>query len=248
MNQNNTLTSTLLSKYKSCSLANFYIIEPNIDDLQATNDWVNNLLKKICPGKDPLNHSDILILTPKKKNYSIEEIKMASDFSHYRATELNTKFVIITNSDALSEVHYNKLLKTLEDPPIELTVFLVHNSKKQLIETIRSRGIFLRPIFKQENLDFIEIDKIMDLAFQHFQEEIEKLNITPQRLVQYVSHKINRLTSNFRESEIFLKKLQDLESDLLFHNSTQSIKLKVYALLHSLTVQKVDYSKEKVEN
>ena len=43
----------------------------------------------------------------------------------------------------------NKLLKSLEEPPIKTTIFFINNTKKEFIPTIKSRAITLR--FHKQN-------------------------------------------------------------------------------------------------
>ena len=55
--------------------------------------------------------------------------KLVDDILHFLSHNPligNKKFIIIENLKYLSEIHMNKLLKTFEEPPIGLSLFLLN--------------------------------------------------------------------------------------------------------------------------
>lgn len=229
---NKKLIKLLSNKANTRELAHLYLIEPNKADYQGfCYSWCYELIEKILGTSLPENSPDILFLQTVKdaKQYTKEHIKEIYDFTNYKATQLPQKYIIISEAHKLTENNYNKLLKTFEEPPIDLTVFLINPHKVNLLATIESRAIKIK-IFNKEKKHDNFLSSILDseLGFTGF---CEKLDENKETLHQTLSE----LIELFCQSQLDVKTLSQMkedikafEQDILFNNSSHSMRLRVY--------------------
>lgn len=154
-------------KYINDEMAHFYILEPQkkLSEPTLLLEWVLSVLSKILNFKNIINHEDLLVISePKGTKFILDEFRDMFTFLNYRPTRAKRKFVIITDSAKLSTAVYNKLLKTLEEPPVATTIFLLNPTGSSILQTVQSRGIKLRiPI----NMESTSIDITNDI--KHYQ-------------------------------------------------------------------------------
>lgn len=161
------LSNILIEKFKQKSLSHFYIISPggqkNKSDLSNfASSWTKELLasfliieKKIDKEKAEslleMGHEDILwIKSIDEKNYSIDKDDLGAffRFQQYLPRDLSQRFVVIEDAHFITERYANKLLKTLEEPQDKTTILLLNPLGVQLLPTITSRAISLRPVLE----------------------------------------------------------------------------------------------------
>lgn len=113
-----------------------------------------HFLKKDVPSTSLINHTDFLAIENPvmDKNYTVDDMEPLFKFMHYKAMELPRKFLVIKNAHLINEKLSNKLLKTLEEPPIDCTIFLLNPNNIKLIPTIESRGIKIRVAPNKQNI------------------------------------------------------------------------------------------------
>ena len=243
---NNKLKNILLNKYNNQTLAHFYLITPSYHDEEKKSlQWCEGLIAEILKKKyiqgDQLQHEDILYSSPHSDKYNNEHLREISTFLTYKPTVLDTKFILITDGDKLLESHLNKLLKTLEEPPIKVCIFFINPSKKALLPTILSRSVELRinittNTSRPENIffdlgtkSFVQLQKEVTKSkissldiFNQFQIFTQKV-IKQQSLKPKAQSKQDNLSLNKLINEI-----KSIETDLLYNNSAHSILLKSY--------------------
>lgn len=102
---------------------------------------------KSCISASNNTQPDIIWVTPKSKDIKIG----INDIREQVISNINIKPVtskykvyIIPAADTLSVEAQNALLKTLEEPPRQVVIFLITNNYKFLLETIISRCAILR--------------------------------------------------------------------------------------------------------
>lgn len=85
---------------------------------------------------------NLYIIEPEKETISIDKIRdMQNDIALPPVNGfVNKKVVIIDEADKMNESAQNALLKTLEEPPEYVTMFLIVSDMNRLLQTIRSRG------------------------------------------------------------------------------------------------------------
>lgn len=102
---------------------------------------------KSCMSANSNTQPDIIWVTPKSKDIKIgiNDIReqVISNIS-VKPVSSKYKVYIIPSADTLSAEAQNALLKTLEEPPKHVVIFLITNNYKLLLETIISRCTILR--------------------------------------------------------------------------------------------------------
>jgi DNA polymerase III gamma/tau subunit len=230
---NNKIKNILLDKAKNNQLAHLYVIEPtNTDYNDFCLEWTQDLLLELNNQRSVENSQDILILNTKKENkkYTAEDINEIQNFINYRAIELSQKYLLIPFSHKLSEINCNKLLKTFEEPPIALTVFLLNPQKTKLLPTIKSRCINIKIVNKTSGVTNL-LESILEetINFNDFNTKLEEekysIHQTLSDLIELYS-KSDAITTN--KMHQFKIDIAAIEQDLLFHNSTQYMRLKIF--------------------
>ena len=61
------------------------------------------------------------------------------------------KIILIDDCEYLNKNSSNSLLKVLEEPPENVYFFLIHNSQRNILETIKSRCIEFKIFLDQES-------------------------------------------------------------------------------------------------
>ncbi len=161
MDKSRDLAFQALSKrYDDKSLAHFYTLEisgqysptQKREILENwTKDFLVNIVSKELGHNNELakksvedgNVSDILFIQTKEKTYKVADPAIESffNFIRFKPSQLKYSFSIFDQSQKITTILANKLLKTLEEPPEgHIFIFLKSNDEKSL-ETIDSRTI-----------------------------------------------------------------------------------------------------------
>lgn len=99
-------------------------------------------------GSDPLlfaSHPDFVTFTPDGplRQISIQQMRLLRERSHYKPLKGRYRVFLIDRLDRANEQAANSLLKTLEEPPEHLILFVTAQNPYDLLPTIRSRAVHL---------------------------------------------------------------------------------------------------------
>lgn len=220
------IQQTLIQKYKQDELGHFYILTPGRDGQQQDflTDWAHLLLSQLLEIKEIINHEDFLEIAPSAPNgnYSLEDFSPLFSFLNYKATRAQRKFILIHNADKFSHYVSNKLLKTLEEPPVKTTIFLLNPTGKKLLPTIESRGIKLRIPISTPHCSDSEIEKIKQLAKLPLHKIVEELRneIGPhEQILKALTTWCNTNEIHFATISQLQQILLEYEQDQLYHNA-----------------------------
>ena len=127
------------------------------------------------------NHPDIFYIESPDDNIPIDTIRRdVVDTAAFSPKISDRKIYVIYDSINLGEAAQNAMLKTLEEPPIFDTFFLVTSNANKLLETIRSRCITIKD---NEDIDYKSIlqleflkDAVFALANAKYSSESDKMN------------------------------------------------------------------------
>lgn len=228
----------LESKYTNNKMAHFYIINPSTTDTSSQLlEWTSQLICKLSSIKQQQieNHQDILLIKSASdvKQYPLEDINRVFDFTAYRAVELKKKFLIIEDANKLTTLHSNKLLKTFEEPPVEMIIFLLNPKKTNIINTINSRAIKLNIKINKEHQQ-LNLEELIKLDFQSFSSKLTNSKLAAESIYTELLNSVNKVKIS-RDQAIGIKRDLDLlAQDFTFNSSWQNKAFKVYSLLKSL--------------
>jgi DNA polymerase III delta prime subunit len=134
-----------------------YIIADKRERLQKKE--LKSLLNKLF-GKEISDSPDIHVLNPEDKNsIGIEEVKELQQTMRFKPFQEGIQVGIILNAQKLTHQAQNSMLKTLEDSSETSIYILCVDNEKNLLPTIRSRGIILYPKREKGEDDEPPVDK-----------------------------------------------------------------------------------------
>lgn len=113
-----------------------------------------------CKQTEGNNHPDIIFVEHEKPNLiTVEEIrKQVVSTAEILPYSSEHKIYIIKDAEKMNEQAQNALLKTIEEPPAYVIIFLLSANKGKLLETIKSRCVELdvRPVDKEVVKNFLK--------------------------------------------------------------------------------------------
>ena len=182
---------------------NEYCITTN--KINSNNKTYNLLLKNIHPNLF------LISLKDKKKNIDIEQIKNMKNFLNITSFSNKPKIVLIDGSEYLNLSSSNSLLKSLEENLNNVFFILVHDIKKKLLTTIKSRCIQFKFFLSNEDREK-RINEILDNQFNYLSSDFKNKYISPlffKSLLEYCNKnnlQINEINLDNLLSDILKKK------------------------------------------
>ena len=149
---------------------NEYCITTN--KINSNNKTYNLLLKNIHPNLF------LISLKDKKKNIDIEQIKNMKNFLNITSFNNKPKIVLIDGSEYLNLSSSNSLLKSLEENLNNVFFILVHDIKKKLLTTIKSRCIQFKFFLNNEDREK-RINEILNNQFNDLSSDFKNKYISP---------------------------------------------------------------------
>ena len=149
-------------------------------------DYENKSYKSICNNTNPnfsLLENDIF-----EENIKIDKIRNLLKFLNKSTYSSDIKIVLIDNAEYLNLNSSNALLKVLEESNNKTFFFIVHNSDRKILNTIKSRCIEFKFFFSIEKKKKILKDIIkpyenyLDLSFINDDLYID----TPGNILKYL--------------------------------------------------------------
>ena len=182
---------------------NEYCITTN--KINSNNKTYNLLLKNIHPNLF------LISLKEKKKNIDIEQIKNMKNFLNITSFSNKPKIVLIDGSEYLNLSSSNSLLKSLEENLNNVFFILVHDIKKKLLTTIKSRCIQFKFFLNNEDREK-KINEILNNQFNDLSSDFKNKYISPlffKSLLEYCNKnnlQINDINLDNLLSDILKKK------------------------------------------
>ena len=138
-------------------------------------------------------------LMDEKKNIEISQIRQMFNYANKSSFNNKPRFVFIDNIEYLNLNSINALLKIIEEPNENLFFILIHDSKKNIKDTLKSRCISFKI-----NLSF---DNSIEISSKILNENI--INLLNHDLINhyYTPGELINLINFAKNNEIDLKKL-----------------------------------------
>ena len=193
-------------------LINFILSKDEVNEYCITTNKINSknktynlLLKNIHPNLF------LISLKDKKKNIDIEQIKNMKNFLNITSFNNKPKIVLIDGSEYLNLSSSNSLLKSLEESLYNVFFILVHDIKKNLLSTIKSRCIQFKFFLNNDDHEK-RINDILDNQFNDLSSDFKNKYISPlffKSLLEYCNKnnlQIHEINLDKLLSDIFKKK------------------------------------------
>ena len=115
--------------------------------------------KLILNGDLNREYVDIINYKPSKASFGVDDVRNIIDEVNKKPFEGDKKVIIIHEGNKLTIQAQNALLKTIEEPPMEVYIIILCESLELILATIKSRcEIYkLTPLTKEELYRYIEI-------------------------------------------------------------------------------------------
>ena len=155
----------------------------NTNKINSNNKTYNLLLKNIHPNLF------LISLKDKKKNIDIEQIKNMKNYLNITSFSNKPKIVLIDGSEYLNLSSSNSLLKSLEENLNNVFFILVHDIKKKLLITIKSRCIQFKFFLNNKDREK-RINEILNNQFNDLSSDFKNKYISPlffKNLLVYIS-------------------------------------------------------------
>ena len=127
---------------------------------EQENEYCNKC--KSCLEFDSNNHPDFQIIEPDGNNVKIGQIREMQNKIIEAPIVSSRKIYIIDNSDTMTREAQNCLLKTLEEPPQYVNIFLIGSNENNFLSTIKSRCTIIK-------FQDIEKEKIKKYLMQNYE-------------------------------------------------------------------------------
>ena len=166
-----------------------YILSKNDENEYYTSTY------KINPNNKTYNlllnnsHPNFFLISLKenKKNIDIEQIKYMKNFLNITSFNNKPKIILINGSESLNSSSSNSLLKSLEENLNNVFFILVHDIKKNILHTIKSRCIQFN-FFLQNDDRKNRINEILDNQYNHLSSDFKNKYLSPtffKNLLEY---------------------------------------------------------------
>ena len=218
-------------------LINFILSQNEDFSYDLNNFSINSENKTFKLIQNKSNPNFILIDVVKdKQNIDISQIRNLKKDLEKTSFNNKPKFVLIDNIEFLNVNSINSLLKILEEPPIN-TYFLLINSEKKILPTLRSRCLNFR-LFLSNQKSINIMNQILNSDI-HDLINIDLLNYynTPGKIYNL----INLATeNNINLREVNLDKFITLLIDESNYKKINSLKLLIYEFIEIYLIKKIN--------
>ena len=218
-------------------LINFILSQNEDFSYDLNNFSINHENKTFKLIQNKSNPNFILIDVVKdKQNIDISQIRNLKKDLEKTSFNNKPKFVLIDNIEFLNVNSINSLLKILEEPPIN-TYFLLINSEKKILPTLRSRCLNFR-LFLSNQKSINIMNQILNSDI-HDLINIDLLNYynTPGKIYNLINL-ANENNINLRE--VNLDKFLTLLIDESNYKKINSLKLLIYEFIEIYLIKKIN--------
>lgn len=94
---------------------------------------------RACRLIDDSSHPDVIFYPQKSDSVTAEDVNSLIEESFLKPIESDKKIFVILSAESMNLSAQNKLLKTLEEPPVGVHILLLGTSEFPLLPTVKSR-------------------------------------------------------------------------------------------------------------
>jgi hypothetical protein len=179
-------------------------------------------------------HPDILFIRPKSDrkelNYLIEDFADFFSFLELRPFQLKYRFIIVEEIHLINEIISNKLLKALEEPPKNTSIFFLESIPHEHLATLEGRALHISipstpPVYEFPKLPS-SLKEHLNCFWQQnrgLQSILDSLKHHPeyeQDLKLLLFHlECKRPEGGFEQKEKTLAYMREAQRSKIFHNS-----------------------------
>ena len=160
---------------------NYVLSETETNLYDYKNFRINNLNKSFKLVNENYHPNFFLIdIIDEKHSLDVKQIKNMINYANKTSYEKKIKFILINNAEYLNIHSINALLKIVEEPNSNTFFIFIHNSSKQIKDTLKSRCIEFKIFFtnneKQQILNLLLKQFNVDFNIKAFQFKLNSFN------------------------------------------------------------------------
>lgn len=207
MNKLDQIQKVIAKKLIQNKISHFILVNANEIDSNSLSNWTLDIINEYFFNINQKtisseNNPDILLIRDEKylqkKFYDKSFLADISQFSSHKALSGEKKFIIIENLKYLSENHMNKLLKTLEEPPVPMHILILNSDGVRPLLTISSRSISINCLLKSKDNSKANdklLAKFQDYPMHRFIEECKKTKESEENIARYILDNAHSLSN-----------------------------------------------------
>lgn len=139
---------------------------------------------------------------------TIDQVMKIFPFLQNSPTIAGWRIVIIDNADQLNSNAANCLLKILEEPPKQTLIFLISQSKTNILPTIRSRSQYLYLKSDDNQKSLISLNHLLAGSSLSKQHQFDVLKVDDM-MIEFLRALAESMKGNLNGAETFIKSVVD---------------------------------------
>lgn len=168
----NTIRELFLKAIKENTLSHAYLIVG--EDGIGKSILVKDIALRILGKTRDIDYVDLINFRSSGKSIGVDDIRKLIVEINKKPFEGDKKVIIIHNCETMTEAAQNAFLKTIEEPPVGVYIFLLCENLASVLDTVKSRT----SIYRLNRLSKEEIEEYIHRNYINLSDEKEKMLIS----------------------------------------------------------------------
>ena len=168
----NTIRELFLKAIKENTLSHAYLIVG--EDGIGKSILVKEIALQILGKARDIDYVDLINFRSNGKSIGVDDTRKLIIEINKKPFEGDKKVIVIHNCETMTEAAQNAFLKTIEEPPVGVYIFLLCENLASILDTVKSRT----SIYRLNRLSKKEIEEYIHKNYGDISEEKEKMLIS----------------------------------------------------------------------
>ena len=168
----NTIRELFLKAIKENTLSHAYLIVG--EDGIGKSILVKEIALQILGKARDIDYVDLINFRSNGKSIGVDDTRKLIIEINKKPFEGDKKVIVIHNCETMTEAAQNAFLKTIEEPPVGVYIFLLCENLASILDTVKSRT----SIYRLNRLSKNEIEEYIHKNYGDISEEKEKMLIS----------------------------------------------------------------------
>ena len=168
----NTIRELFLKAIKENTLSHAYLIVG--EDGIGKSILVKEIALQILGKTRDIDYVDLINFRSNGKSIGVDDTRKLIIEINKKPFEGDKKVIVIHNCETMTEAAQNAFLKTIEEPPVGVYIFLLCENLASILDTVKSRT----SIYRLNRLSKKEIEEYIHKNYGDISEEKEKMLIS----------------------------------------------------------------------
>ena len=168
----NTIRELFLKAIKENTLSHAYLIVG--EDGIGKSILVKEIALQILGKARDIDYVDLINFRSSGKSIGVDDTRKLIIEINKKPFEGDKKVIVIHNCETMTEAAQNAFLKTIEEPPVGVYIFLLCENLASILDTVKSRT----SIYRLNRLSKNEIEEYIHKNYGDISEEKEKMLIS----------------------------------------------------------------------